>query len=71
LASGPAARITYCESCEALSLHVGPLTMRLDPAAAEALWATLDEALSTLQTERLGHAPSRAVLRRGRARGCA
>ncbi|MCZ7686576.1 MAG: hypothetical protein M5U28_50645 [Sandaracinaceae bacterium] len=40
-----------CADCGVLSLHVGALTVRLDAAAAEALWATLGTALHELHVE--------------------
>jgi hypothetical protein len=48
LARGPAAHIQYCPDCRAVALHMGALTVRLQPAGAEALWATLGEALHEL-----------------------
>lgn len=54
LAQGPAATVQQCLDCGTLSLHIGPTTLRLDPATAEALWATLGEALHALHHRRLG-----------------
>lgn len=49
LARSPAAQVQYCPDCQAVALHMGALTIRLQPAGAEALWATLGEALHELQ----------------------
>ncbi|HJL14328.1 MAG TPA: hypothetical protein RMH99_01660 [Sandaracinaceae bacterium LLY-WYZ-13_1] len=49
LAQGPAAQIQYCPECRAVAVHMGALTVRLQPAGAESLWATLGEALHELQ----------------------
>lgn len=54
LASSPTASVQRCADCGVLSLHLGALTVRLDAAAAEALWATLGTALHELHAERVG-----------------
>ncbi|MCB9596679.1 MAG: hypothetical protein H6719_28400 [Sandaracinaceae bacterium] len=48
LARGSAAAISFCPECNALAIHMGAVTLRLPPAGAEALWATLGEALHAL-----------------------
>ena len=52
LASGPVARVDHCAACDALSIHLGSITVRLDEAACESLVATLSEALVALQRPR-------------------
>jgi hypothetical protein len=52
LASGPVARLEFCAHCQALSLHMGALTLRFDCAAAESLLETLGEALGALRAGR-------------------
>lgn len=49
LASGPFARVERCEDCGTISVHLGAVSMRLDRAAAESLWATLGEGLGSLR----------------------
>lgn len=51
LASGPAVQIEQCVQCRNLTLHMGALSIRLQPAAAESLWATLGEALHALREQ--------------------
>jgi hypothetical protein len=45
LAEGPISKITTCP-CGCIHLAIGALTLRLEPAAAESLWATLGEGLA-------------------------
>jgi hypothetical protein len=52
LANGQVLRVEYCGSCNVLSLHFGPLTLRLQPDAAECAWATLGDALRSLHQQR-------------------
>lgn len=49
LAAGPVAEVRHCTKCDAVSIQMGPTTVRLDAAACESLWATLGEALIVLQ----------------------
>jgi hypothetical protein len=56
IASGPIARVESCPTCDIVSIHLGALTVRLDPAACESLWATLSEALTALHRERCAEA---------------
>lgn len=49
LASGPFARVDRCADCGTISVHLGAVSMRLDRAAAESLWATLGEGLGSLR----------------------
>lgn len=57
LAAGPIARIESCASCRVVSIHLGALTVRLDPSACESLWATLSEALGELHREACAEPP--------------
>jgi hypothetical protein len=61
LAHGPAGSVQQCLDCGVISLHVGAVTLRVDPATAEALWAVLGNALHELRAEPSMHASSRAV----------
>ena len=45
LATGQVARIERCRDCGTIAVHLGAVTVRLDAAACESLWATLGEAL--------------------------
>jgi len=45
LARNEAGQLHRCIGCGALSLCVGPVTLRVDPATAEGLWALLGEGL--------------------------
>ncbi len=68
LASGPLARLEFCSHCQAVSLHLGALTLRLERAALESLHSTLREALGALREGRAGAPPgARAGLTRGAA----
>ncbi|MCK6589459.1 MAG: hypothetical protein HUU21_06650 [Polyangiaceae bacterium] len=49
LAAGPAATIQWCPPCGTVSVNIGAVTVRLDAAACESLWAILGEALINLQ----------------------
>lgn len=51
LVKGRTAHVQRCIHCNSLSLHVGPVTLRFAPEAAESLWNTLGEALFTLHDE--------------------
>ena len=51
LASSTAGEIDYCPSCRVLSLHLGTVTLRVDPAVAEDLRGLLDDALSALRQD--------------------
>jgi len=52
LAKGEILRVEHCPTCDVLSLHFGPLTLRLDPAACERAWSTLGDALGALHDSR-------------------
>lgn len=52
LANGPVAHLEFCAHCQVLSLHLGAVTLRLDPGAVESLHETLGEALQSLRDGR-------------------
>lgn len=52
LATGPVAHLEFCAHCQVLSLHLGAVTLRLDPGAVESLHETLGEALQALRDGR-------------------
>lgn len=43
--------VDYCSACNSLQVHVGPLTLRLDPLAVRELQSVLTEALTELDRE--------------------
>jgi len=47
LANGPLLRVERCLDCGTISLHLGAVSLRLDRSAAESLWTTLGQGLST------------------------
>jgi hypothetical protein len=68
LAVGHVLRVEYCPCCDVLSLHFGPLTLRLDPAACECAWSTLGDALAALHRS---HGAGERAFRRARRQGLA
>jgi hypothetical protein len=50
LVRGKTAHVQRCVHCQSLSLHVGPVTLRFAPEAAESLWNTLGEALLVMHS---------------------
>ena len=48
LAASPLARVEHCAACDCVSVTLGPLTFRLEPASLGALWLVLGEAVSKL-----------------------
>ena len=54
LAQNAAGQLSRCAACGAISLHVGPVTLRVDAATAEALWALLGEGLHEVHEIELG-----------------
>jgi hypothetical protein len=65
LSKGRTAHVQRCVHCNSLSLHVGPVTLRFAPEAAESLWTTLGEALFTLQGEVAADPQLRLMAMRG------
>ncbi len=51
LAHGTTGCIQQCSDCGVISLHLGGITMRVDVATAEALWALLGEALHEVSVD--------------------
>jgi hypothetical protein len=52
LASNGVAQVQRCLDCDCVSIHVGPLTFRLDPTSLEGLWAVLGDAAMALHARR-------------------
>ena len=65
LVRGRTAHVQRCVHCGSLSLHVGPVTLRFAPEAAEALWNTLGEALFVLHGEMRSEPELRLLNMRG------
>lgn len=53
IARNGVASVQRCVSCGCLSLHVGPVTLRLDEASLEGLWAVTGEACASVHAEQL------------------
>lgn len=51
LSSNRVATVQRCVDCGSLSIHVGPLTFRLDPAAYDGLLEALHEGLLVMHRE--------------------
>src|SRR4051812_14808019 len=62
---GRTAHVQRCARCGSLSLHVGPVTLRFAPEAAEGLWNTLGEALFLLHGELKSEPALRLLTMRG------
>ncbi len=48
LASAGSFRLDSCHHCDSLSVHLGPITVRLDPTALRALHRLLGEAIQQI-----------------------
>lgn len=48
IARGPVVCVEECTHCGSLSLHIGPVSLRLEPHAFRLLTATLEEAAKRL-----------------------
>ena len=59
LASNGVAQVQRCMDCGCVSIHVGPLTFRLDAASLEGLWAALGDAATALHAQRTATRPAR------------
>ena len=65
LARNPYAHVQQCVDCHCVSVHLGPVTIRLDAIGLEALWAVLGEAARELRARRRAewsHATKRSGL---------
>jgi hypothetical protein len=65
LVRGRTAHVQRCARCGSLSLHVGPVTLRFAPEAAEGLWNTLGEALCVLHADLKSEPELRLLTMRG------
>ena len=65
LVRGKTAHVQRCVHCQSLSVHVGPVTLRFAPEAAESLWNTLGEALFVLDREEKSEPRLRLATMRG------
>lgn len=52
LSRGEVAHVQRCEHCGSVSIHMGPMSVRLDDRALRSLWITLGDAVETLDRER-------------------
>ena len=53
LAHNAVAHVQRCAECACVSIHIGPMTVRLDEGGLETLWAALGEACTALQQKKL------------------
>jgi hypothetical protein len=51
LARNGVAHVQRCVHCNCVAVHLGPITVRIDPHALEALWAVLGEAAIELREQ--------------------
>jgi hypothetical protein len=51
LARNAIGKMDYCAACRVVTLHVGVVSLRFDPAAIEAVWSLLAEGLGGLHAE--------------------
>jgi hypothetical protein len=65
LVRGRTAHVERCVHCSSLSVHVGPVTLRFAPEAAESLWNTLGEALCVLHDDKKREPVLRLATMRG------
>lgn len=61
LARNSLAHVQRCSECGCVSVHVGPVTLRVDDSGLEALWAVLSEAASQLHARKKGEMPEMSV----------
>lgn len=52
LAENGLGRIEHCEHCGCVSIHLGPMTFRLNDVGLESLWALVGEAAASLAVSR-------------------
>lgn len=48
LARNSVAHVQRCDECGCVTIHMGPVSVRLDDGSAEGLWVVLSEALSSM-----------------------
>ena len=51
LAKNGMGKMDYCAACGVVTLHIGAISLRLDPESAEAMWALLSDGLTALHKE--------------------
>jgi len=51
LAKNGMGKMDYCSACGVVTLHIGAISLRLDPESAEAVWALLSDGLTALHDE--------------------
>ncbi len=62
LAKNGVAHVQRCTECDCVSIHLGPVTVRVDPHGLEALWSVLGEAAAELHAECIAEGPARRGL---------
>ncbi|WP_437298221.1 hypothetical protein [Sorangium sp. So ce426] len=63
LAHNGVAHVQRCLDCGSISIHLGPISVRLDDSSLEALWAVLGEATAELHARKTTEVLN--VMRRG------
>jgi hypothetical protein len=58
LAHNGVAHVQRCTDCSCVSIHLGPVTVRLNDAGLEGLWAVLGEAAAELHARRSRELPT-------------
>jgi hypothetical protein len=61
LAQSPVAHVQRCTECNGVSIHLGPITVRVAPEALEALWLVLGEATAALDAQQRANVALRGV----------
>ena len=51
LAKNGMGKMDYCSACGVVTLHIGAISLRLDPESAEAVWTLLSDGLTALHKE--------------------
>lgn len=58
LARGRLVGVQRCADCDHLTIHVGPISFRVEVSVARELWTTLGSALNKLETRSTALAPA-------------
>jgi hypothetical protein len=67
LAQNGVAHVQRCLDCGGISIHLGPVTVRLDDPSLEALWVVLGEAAAALYARRIAEGERSNAVHRGAA----
>lgn len=70
LSQGLVAQLDWCPDCDVVHLHVGAVTLRLQPSVLHDLRDTLSRAVTTLEVVRTAQNPSRTAVVPAARRHC-